>query len=1355
MTVKKITAVILSLIFVLSVAVLPAGAEEIESVTIHYFNENNWEDPYIYCYSGSNSNKEWPGEAMTAEGDGWYTLKVYGYLRVNVIFSDNGKNQYPGQNESGIEIVGEMWYYKGELSSSKPERISNVIHYYNENNWSTPYVYYYSDDNEPVTWPGVPMSSEGGNWYAYTITDMAAPKVVFSNNGSDQNPPQNEQGYEVNGEKWYLNGTFYDSEPEGITVHYHNYDNWDTVNIYYYDGDRTGSDWTGNPMTADGGGWYTYKIYGFDMVKVLFNNGGDVQIPGRLEPGFDVAGEMWYRNGEWFTECPDGIKIYFYNPEGWGTPNIYYYLNDNDTGKAWPGEEMDSEGDNWYSFTITKYDSAKVLFNSGSNQIPAQNQPGLDASGIMWYKDGVWCDRESDADNDELPDYMEMFLGTDVHNADSDGDGLPDGMEVFSLGTDPLKADSDGNGVNDGAEDPDGDGLTNVQEYTFGSDPMVADSDGDGLTDGEEVNIYHTDPMNVDTDGDGLSDYNEVKYGFDPLACNSSFSTSLSYEGKDVVPTVTLNNINGDQLDTLQIEPVENYLLLDERVPGYIDCAFEFSMSGDFEQAVISFEFDSALLQDETFVPRIYYYDEEKQLLEELPDQTVTGNVVSVATTHFSKYILLNKTEFDIVWNSEIKPPNDDPGRSGLDVVFVIDSSGSMVGNDRNNVRLEAAKAFVDRLGGNDNAAVIDFDTRAIVTGYFTSDHEALYDAIDKIDSRGGTDLRVGVNYAIDLFTNDYYTQRNAYKYIILLTDGNGAYDSQYTTLAAQNDIVIYTIGLGSDINSSVLNSIANGTGGKYYFAQTADYLVNIYDEIAGDTIDYTTDSNNDGISDYFTKLLCDGDLLTGTGISIFDVALYDDLQYNDDYDFDGLSNGEEVEVVFDEFTGKVFIRMYSSPTDFDGDGDGLDDLCEYLIGTNALDIDCDGDGLTDGQEVSDWYDPLNADPDGDGRSDRQEKEEHTDPFSYNKDWKDYTEEFVEGFLAGDFIQDTDSMATMLGQVLSGFTEIADIRDFIADLAYGDYLMAGLNISGFLIEAEDAPEAVIRTGKVILTKTDDLAQATDLVRFIKKHIPQVVDKLGDIQDFKDFADLVSEKINSNDYSDLTREKSKELLDLLRETDNADDILTTSSLPYKEKIRVDTDEYGNPLKDGLGNPVNSVWECNPKDRGHAIDEALNQHWQGVGLGRSFPFVDRLDESTKELISTKSIDVCIAKYCSPGGVRRTLNRDFELLYSFELNWHWHLQDTDEKNHAIKTWFIWDESNFKINDYETKVLEIALPDDEIISVDVYNAFYNSLAVFENSNKFVKYQQRIDKVKGTAEDDVARRVESMPVARWFVLVE
>lgn len=59
-------------------------------------------------------------------------------------------------------------------------------------------------------------------------------------------------------------------------------------------------------------------------------------------------------------------------------------------------------------------------------------------------------------------------------NADSDNDGLPDAWELAEFGEIGLY------GAND---DPDGDGLTNLQEYLAGTKPWVADTDGDGIPD--------------------------------------------------------------------------------------------------------------------------------------------------------------------------------------------------------------------------------------------------------------------------------------------------------------------------------------------------------------------------------------------------------------------------------------------------------------------------------------------------------------------------------------------------------------------------------------------------------------------------------------------------------------------------------------------------------------------------------------------------------------------------------------------------------------------------------------------------------------------------------------------------------
>jgi sugar lactone lactonase YvrE len=63
------------------------------------------------------------------------------------------------------------------------------------------------------------------------------------------------------------------------------------------------------------------------------------------------------------------------------------------------------------------------------------------------------------------------------------------------------------------SQDPDHDGLTNLQEFQNGTDPNNPDTDGDGLTDGQEVLLYHTNPLLFSTDGTGIPDGIEVQTG--------------------------------------------------------------------------------------------------------------------------------------------------------------------------------------------------------------------------------------------------------------------------------------------------------------------------------------------------------------------------------------------------------------------------------------------------------------------------------------------------------------------------------------------------------------------------------------------------------------------------------------------------------------------------------------------------------------------------------------------------------------------------------------------------------------------------------------------------------------------------
>ncbi len=101
---------------------------------------------------------------------------------------------------------------------------------------------------------------------------------------------------------------------------------------------------------------------------------------------------------------------------------------------------------------------------------------------------------QDDPDADGLANLDEYRLRCDPANPDSDGDRLADGAEVHTYRTDPLKPDTDGDGLTDGDE---------VQRTD--SDPLQQDTDGDGLPDGWEIELQLS-PVKADTNGDGVPD---------------------------------------------------------------------------------------------------------------------------------------------------------------------------------------------------------------------------------------------------------------------------------------------------------------------------------------------------------------------------------------------------------------------------------------------------------------------------------------------------------------------------------------------------------------------------------------------------------------------------------------------------------------------------------------------------------------------------------------------------------------------------------------------------------------------------------------------------------------------------------
>jgi len=253
-----------------------------------------------------------------------------------------------------------------------------------------------------------------------------------------------------------------------------------------------------------------------------------------------------------------------------------------------------------------------------------------------------------DSDSDLLPDDYEALYGTDKNDSDSDDDGVIDGYEIL-LGTDPLNPDSDGDGVLDGEEDYDGDGLTDTEESVYGTNPMLGDSDLDGLTDYEEIYTYSTSPNKFDTDGDSISDYKEIQIGSNPLVFDSNVKRTQTLtvnidneEHPSGVESVSVKcYMDGCILDNTTITDIYGIDEQSSSIKALIGVPVEIESNAAFSSATITFKYSDDV--DESNL-KIMWYDEENYQYVVLDNSVVdtVNNTVSVNTTHFSKYMLID-----------------------------------------------------------------------------------------------------------------------------------------------------------------------------------------------------------------------------------------------------------------------------------------------------------------------------------------------------------------------------------------------------------------------------------------------------------------------------------------------------------------------------------------------------------------------------------------------------------------------------------------------------------------------------------------------------------------------------------------
>jgi Ca-activated chloride channel homolog len=195
----------------------------------------------------------------------------------------------------------------------------------------------------------------------------------------------------------------------------------------------------------------------------------------------------------------------------------------------------------------------------------------------------------------------------------------------------------------------------------------------------------------------------------------------------------------------------------------------------------------------------------------------------------------------------------------GIDIVLALDISGSMLAEDFQPNRIEAAKAVAqDFISGrtNDRIGLVIFSGESFTQCPLTVDYPVLKNLIKDVKSgmiEDGTAIGLGLATGVSRLKDS----KAKSKVIILLTDGvnnRGEIDPITAAQIAQaNGIRVYTVGVGTigeapypmqtplgiryqnipvDLDEKMLSQIAQMTDGKYFRATDNKKLKSIYKEI-------------------------------------------------------------------------------------------------------------------------------------------------------------------------------------------------------------------------------------------------------------------------------------------------------------------------------------------------------------------------------------------------------------------------------------------------------------------------------------------------------------------------------------------
>ncbi|MHC1743477.1 MAG: VWA domain-containing protein [Syntrophobacteraceae bacterium] len=224
------------------------------------------------------------------------------------------------------------------------------------------------------------------------------------------------------------------------------------------------------------------------------------------------------------------------------------------------------------------------------------------------------------------------------------------------------------------------------------------------------------------------------------------------------------------------------------------------------------------------------------------PTPSATSGVVSLAAHLVQDRIHMGgdgTVTVALTLGAEQTPDRDEQNRRPLDMVVVLDRSGSMAEAGKIINATRAILGLLSRLSETDRFALVSYSDQAQKHGGLlplTPANRAMLEGMVRgIQPNGATNLGAGLQEGIQLLTSAERSGRNAR--VMLISDGlanRGVTDpaalGSMASAGAERGFGVSTVGVGLDFNEHLMTTIADKGSGNYTFMESATALAQVFE---------------------------------------------------------------------------------------------------------------------------------------------------------------------------------------------------------------------------------------------------------------------------------------------------------------------------------------------------------------------------------------------------------------------------------------------------------------------------------------------------------------------------------------------